>query len=329
MKRHSVLYAAILLSCAVVACSGRAADPPARARLSAPPERPFLAYLSVAGADTFHRLSLAPLGSAAGAAFVAPLTCERVHLGGGRGVCLTSASDGAGGKPVTRWWADVFDDRFERRHRFPLSGPPSRVRVSPDGRHAAATVFEGGHSYAENGFSTRTTILDLENGADLGDLETFTARRDGRPFKAEDFNYWGVTFARDNDTFFATLDTAGISYLVKGTVSGRTMDIVHAGVECPSLSPDNARVGFKKRLGTRSRGWWQLAVLSLDTMTETIVSRETRSIDDQVEWLDNDRVLYHLTGGSTAADLWTVRVDGSAPPELFLQAAYSPAVVRP
>jgi hypothetical protein len=107
------------------------------------------------------------------------------------------------------------------------------------------------------------------------------------------------------------------------------MDVIHAGVECPSLSPDNTRVGFKKRLGTRSRGWWQLAVLALDTMTETIISRETRSIDDQVEWLDNDRVVYHLTGESTAADLWAVRVDGTAAPERVRAGAYSPAVVRP
>jgi hypothetical protein len=51
-------------------------------------------------------------------------------------------------------------------------------------------------------------------------------------------------------------------------------------------------------------------------------------VDDQVEWIDADRVAYHLTGGSTAADLWAVRVDGSAPPELLRSASYSPTVVR-
>jgi hypothetical protein len=308
-------------------CVRRAAEVPPLERLTAPPVKPYLAYVSVAGDSTFHRLSLAPLGDVR-RAFVSPLACDRMYVGGDRGVCLTSTSDVDQGKPVMRWWASVFDDRFAPLQKFPLSGPPSRVRVSSDGRRAAATVFEEGHSYAENGFSTRTTIFDLSNGALVGDLERFETRRDDRPFREPDFNFWGVTFARDSDTFFATLDTGGISYLVKGTVSGRRMDIVHAGVECPSLSPDNTRVGFKKRLGTRSRGWWQLAVLALDTMTETLVSRETRSIDDQVEWLDNDRVVYHLTGESTPADLWTVRVDDSAAPERLLAAAYSPAVVR-
>src|SRR4029450_11562453 len=145
----------------------------------------------------------------------------------------------------------------------------SRVRVTADGRHAAATVFESGHSYAEHGFSTRTTLLDLAKGAALGDLGRCEPRRDNQRFREEDFNFWGVTFARDNDTFYATLDTGGISYLVKGSIATRVMDVVHAGVECPSISPDNARIGFKKRLGTRSRGWWQLAGLEVHTMTRT------------------------------------------------------------
>ncbi len=161
-----------------------------------------------------------------------------------------------------------------------------------------------------------------------GDLEQFTTYRDGHTFSAKDFNFWGATFANDNDTFFATLQTASVAYLVKGSVGRRTIEVLRPGVECPSLSPDNSRIAFKKRMGTQSRGWWQIAVLPLDTLNDTLVSTETRSVDDQVEWLDADRVAYHLTGGSTAADLWAVRVDGSAPPELLRLASYSPAVVH-
>src|SRR6185503_21216378 len=100
----------------------------------------------------------------------------------------------------TEWWAEIFDPGFHRLKRFSLSGEPSRVRVSPDGRFAAATVFESGHSYAEHGFSTRTTLYDLTGGGtSLGDLEQFKTIRDGAPFHAVDFNFWGVTFARDSN----------------------------------------------------------------------------------------------------------------------------------
>jgi hypothetical protein len=119
-----------------------------------------------------------------------------------------------------------------------------------------------------------------------------------------------------------------VNYLVRGSVRGRTQTIVKSGVECPSLSPDNRRIAYKRSIGARSLGWWQIAVLSLETMTDSLVTKETRSVDDQVEWLDNDRVVYHLTGGPHAADLWSVRVDDSAPPQLIRASAYSPTIVR-
>jgi hypothetical protein len=145
---------------------------------------------------------------------------------------------------------------------------------------------------------------------------------------AKDFNFWGLTFERDGNAFFATLDTGGVSYLVKGDVDRRELHVVRAGVECPSLSPDNTRLVFKKRIGSRSRGWWQLTRLDLSTNTETVLANETRSVDDQVEWLDDRAVTYHLTGDSTAADLWALPVDGSSPAQILLPNAYSPAVVR-
>jgi hypothetical protein len=81
-------------------------------------------------------------------------------------------------------------------------------------------------------------------------------------------------------------------------------------------------------IGARSRGWWQLARLDLVTNQETILVRETRSVDDQVEWLDDTAILYHLTGSETAADLWVLPVDGSASPRQLLASAYSPSIVR-
>jgi hypothetical protein len=319
--------AVALLAAGTAACGTTPAAPPdsaAQTVLAAPPPPPSLLYVSLASDDTFHKVVVAPLAAPNTRRFVSGLSCQRVYFNGERGICLTSTRDGA----TSSWWAELFDSRFTPGARVPLTGEPSRVRVSPDGTLAAATVFEEGHSYADHRFSTRTSLTSLPDGKSLGDLEQFATWRDGRPYRADDVNFWGLTFASDSDTFFATLDTGGVSYLVKGGVKARRMEFVRAGVECPSISPDNTRIAFKKRIGARSQGWWQIAVLDLATMKETLVTLEARTVDDQVEWLDNDRVAYHLTGGSNAADLWAVRVDNTSKPELLVPAAFSPAVIR-
>jgi len=288
-------------------------------------------FINLANDGAFNRVAVASLASPDGAAYITPLRCERVYFAGGRGLCLSVTDEGTIGPegPVASRWAEIFDEHFTIRRRIKLAGAPSRVRVSPDGRYAAATVFDSGHSYADHRFSTRTTIFNLDSAEiAIDDLESVETRRDGAVFAAKDFNFWGVTFARDGDTFFATLDTAGISYLVEGRVDRRLMNVVHPGVECPSLSPDNTRVAFKRRVGSASRGWWQIAVLELSSMKESLLTAETRSVDDQVEWLDDERIAYHITGEGTPADLWAMRVDGTEQPERIRQAAYSPAVIR-
>ena len=47
-----------------------------------------------------------------------------------------------------------------------------------------------------------------------------------------------------------------------------------------------------------ARGTWRLHVLELATLRETALA-ETRSVDDQVEWLDDDTVLYGVDAAST------------------------------
>jgi hypothetical protein len=63
-------------------------------------------------------------------------------------------------------------------------------------------------------------------------------------------------------------------------------------------------------------------VLDLATGKDTPLA-ETRPIDDQAEWLDEERVLYR-----TGEETWVVPADGGGRPERFLAAADSPAVVR-
>ena len=118
-----------------------------------------------------------------------------------------------------------------------------------------------------------------------------------------------------------------------GDVARRTIEIVSgdAEVECPSLSPDGTRIAYKKPRAERGR--WQLHVLDLRTGREHAIAGETRSIDDQPEWLDDARVLYgHLEEAGrpeTAENIWVADVDGDAPARVLVKGALSPAVVRP
>jgi hypothetical protein len=56
---------------------------------------------------------------------------------------------------------------------------------------------------------------------------------------------------------------------------------------------------------------------------------ETRSVDDQVAWLDDRHLLYTpMVDAPTGENVWTLATDGSEPPRLLLSLAYSPAVLR-
>jgi hypothetical protein len=283
---------------------------------------PGLLFASSAFDQSNGYLALEAMDGAAPQRYRADLRCERVHFVAGSGICL-AAERGA----ITRYTAHTFGPDFRVRHSMDLPGAPSRTRVSPDGRRGAITVFVSGDSYNAKGFSTRTTLIDVATGTRIADLEEFSVSRDGAAFKAVDFNFWGVTFARDSNRFYATLRTGGTNYLVEGDVNGRSARVLRAGVECPSISPDNTRLVYKAP-GTTSL--WRLHVLDLATLRDEPLA-ETRNVDDQAEWLDNDRVAYMLpaapeSGGGT--DVWTVAVDGEASPRLLVANAHSPTVLR-
>ena len=254
-----------------------------------------------------------------------PLMCHRVHFAAGHGSCLIVEREF-----FTTYTAVLFDAAFRPRHSVPLNGIPSRTRVSPDGRHAAVTVFVSGHSYADSLFSTETSIVDTETGAlVVANMEELPVVRGGQPFHSLDFNFWGVTFAASADRFFATLGTGGVMYLVEGSLADRTLHVVTEGIECPALSPDETRIAFKKRMPGSARAHWRPHVLDLKTLEETALA-ESRSVDDQVEWLDDENILYALPKetGSPIADVWVLRADGSGRPEIFLEQASSPTALR-
>ena len=258
---------------------------------------------------------------------VSSLRCERLHFAAGAGVCLNAERH-----MLVTYSGVVFNRDFQPRHQLRLSGLPSRVRVAPNGRTAAFTVFVSGHSYAAANFSTLTTFVDLDKGETLvDDMEKFMVTRDGERVQGADFNFWGVTFKRDSNGFYATLATGGHTFLVEGDFAARQAKLLRPGIECPALSPDNSRVAFKKRTGgAMSPVSWRLSVLDLRTMQERQLA-ETRSVDDQVEWLDNNSLLYSLpaaASGTAATNTWTVPADGSGTPRLLVPNAYSPVVLR-
>lgn len=294
--------------------------------------RPHLLVRSTALDPTYGQVSLVALDRPAAVdgephdRVATSLFCERVYMAAGHGVCL-AVDRGV----ITSYRAELFDKQFQPRQRLPIAGVPSRTRVAPDGSVSAFTYFVSGDSYAAGGFSTRSVLVSSTDGAVVGELEQFAVTRDGAPFKAVDFNFWGVTFAKQPGTFYATLASGGTNYLIEGNVRTRTARVLRGGVECPSLSPDNRRIAFKKRMpGIRLH--WSVIVYDLASGQETPLA-ETRSVDDQVEWLDDNTILYALPSGlqkaRAAMDIWATPADGTGSPRLLVENADSPAVVRP
>jgi len=283
--------------------------------------RPHVLFRDTAPGASFGRLSVAPLDRL-DARLPAGLSCERVSFARGRGLCLRVERG-----VFNRYWAVLLDGGLNGGASIKLQGLPSRTRSSPDGRVGAVTVFVVGDGYASS-FSTRTTIVDLSSGDEIGELEQFATSRNGARFRAVDFNFWGVTFAGDGNTFYASLRTAGTTSLVRGELALRKLTVLRDQVECPSLSPDNRRLAYKKRVGP-SPDSWRLHVLDLTTNVERMVASEARYLDDQVEWLDAGHLLYAVPRRTTAiSDVWVAPIDGSAPASIFLPQAESPIVIR-
>jgi hypothetical protein len=291
--------------------------------------KPHVVFLHSPGGDQYRRVAVAPLEGQEPPRFLTPLQCQRLYVAAAQGLCLgNNYTSGI----VSAYNAYTFDTSFQPGRTLQVAGIPSRVRVAPDGSFGSATAFVSGHSYADGGFSTQTTIIDVGTGASVGDLETFTVLRDGAKMESPDFNFWGVTFTRDSNRFYATLGSGGKTYLVEGDVAARQVRVLRENVECPSLSPDGTRLIFKKRVGTDTSRLWQLHLMDLTTMHDWPMPGETHSVDDQVEWFDDNRVLYALPDegppATIATNIWIAPVDGSDPPRIFLRQASSPAVVR-
>ena len=285
---------------------------------------PHLVFRSTAVGEGYGMVAVVPLDDTGGPRAFTDAQCERVYATRESAICLVAKRGLA-----TTYEVKIYGPEWNQTGGRPLTGLPSRARISRDGSLTSTTTFVYGDSYASPGqFSTRTHVARADGTGEAFDLEGFQLVTDGKTNTAIDRNLWGVTFV-DDDNFYATAASGKKTWLVKGSLSGKRLESVRTDVECPSLSPDGTRVAFKKR-GDLPNGRWRLSVLDLRTgqVTETA---ETKNIDDQAEWLDDDTVVYGLprTGdGVATSDVWAVPANGSGAPKLMVTDAWSPAVVR-
>jgi len=285
---------------------------------------PRIVFRNVALGADYSDLAMVRLGDPSGPRALTASRCERLYATESAAVCIAPV------RGLTPTYAlQTLDAQLRPTSSSRLVGIPSRTRMSLDGRLVSTTTFLTGHSYAQTTFSTETIIR--RDGSSLGSLEAWTTKLpNGSILNRVDRNYWGVTFAADDDTFYATVGSGGVTWLVRGSISTRSMAALRNDAECPSLSPDGTKVAYKKRLDADRPGSWRLAVLDLASGTETLLA-EPRSVDDQVEWLDNDHLLYAVVrpgSQATTSDLWVVPADGSGESTVVIENASSPAVVR-
>ena len=316
--RLTVTVAAILVviggTTAYVVSSAGEADNPAGTEQVSRAEAGDLLFVDLAGGQ--NRVEkLAGSGSRT----PTELVCQRFYSAAGTSVCLKLSGPGPsytaevsrGGKPVKS---------------IPLPGIPSRAKVSHSGNVVSWTSFVTGDSYSvPGGFSTRTGFHDLRTGETAESLEHFAATVEGAPLTASDVNYWGLTVASDDRTFYATLASGGFTWLVKGDLGTRSVTSLRRDAECPSLSPDGTKVAYKKRIGRL--GPWDLAVLDLASGTEKRLPG-TAGIDDQTTWLSGTEVAFAAVPRD--ARLPAVHVapaDGSQPARVLVPDATSPSPV--
>ncbi len=251
---------------------------------------------------------------------VTELECSRLDLNEAVGICL-SATAGLGGSGRGL----LLDPGLNPSLRFAVN-LPSRAAVSPDGSVVAWTGFSAGHSYLSAGeFATTTQLISVDRSIGANLEQVFSMYRGDDLLTDVDMNFWGVTFV-DSDHFYATLGTGAGTSIIEGRVSNSRMDVVFENATCPEVSPDGGTIVAKEQRGD----FMQLIAIDVETGERRDLG-ETRSVDDQVEWADDDTVLYALpnvdegTDAQPVFDVWALDIAAGSSPRMIIPFADSPA----
>lgn len=303
----------------------RASEPTApQAPVASVADGPRIVFRHTGRDAEYGTVAMVSLADPGGPRAFTGVACDRVAAGPDGASCLVTEAG-----VTTTYAVTELDPDWQPVATIALPGLPSRTRLSPDGSLVATTVFVAGHSYMSTGFSTATEVHAFGGGQRWGNLEKFQLVLDGERVDPRDRNVWGVTFV-DDRTFYATVATGGRTWLVRGDLDARTLTSVSPDAECPSVSPDRTRVAFKVDVDPGRRVVWQVAVQDLATGERTLLADGPRGLDDQVEWLDDDTLLYGMPRDDEpgVTDVWSVDTQATARPELLIEQAWSPTVVR-
>ncbi len=255
--------------------------------------------------------------------FVPNVRCERYHASGNYGLCLWKAGE-------QRYQATLYDVSENVNNDVLSWGVtlPSRARISDDGQYASYTSFASGTGYQDLGsFVTVIEVFETDDPLNRVRLSDFDYSDEDAALLADiKGKFWGVTWGDDGD-FYVTWGNEEEIRIVKGSYADKTLELTDLIGSCPSLSPDGKTLVFKES----TANGFELVALNLET-NETTRLAETRSVDDQVEWLNDDTIAYALHVDEDAEtqlqpewDIWSLDIaDETAEPELLLPQADSP-----
>lgn len=232
------------------------------------------------------------------------LQCHRVHQNkNGQILCLSNFDPTQSNQQYSMPVALLYDSQLKLQKKLFSSTENhliSRARMSPNGQWSSWTFMTPGDSYLEAGsasFSTEAWLVanGPKNEAAVN-LETWPLFHQKQLVKAVDKNIWGVSFSPTNpDLFYVTAFFKGKPYLAKGSLQNKKLETIKEGIECPSVSPNGLMIAFKKRVSSNK---WAPAVMNLQSGKETVFKQAKHSVDDQIEWLDHESIVYHINTNS-------------------------------